>query len=278
MLYFIILILFNFGEAIYYDDYDNFGVEDFDYFENATVIDLSVNSSTPYQDDKAFFGAGIESLPEDITLEDLLSGEGFDLRYTNEQRFQKLRQFRRLFTFYLVGFRLRPAHLVQYGCWCFPRGQLIMGYGQPVDDIDNTCRNHQLCLHCVKMDTNHECDGNMQPYRVFGQIYQNGRRLLCKDPPGSCAWLACQCDVNMVTTIILAALRGYKPMYWRYNPARCNAIDRNHLFEPDQCCGKYPDRFPYHSDEKQCCRGKLFNPDHTECCPTSGEVRRLGEC
>ena len=47
------------------------------------------------------------------------------------------------------------------------------------------------------MDTNHECDGNMQPYRVFGQIYQNGRRLLCKDPPGSCAWLACQCDVNM---------------------------------------------------------------------------------
>ena len=112
----------------------------------------------------------------------------------------------------MVGFRLRPAHLVQYGCWCFPRGQLIMGYGQPVDDIDNTCRNHQvkrfqltffvqhnfkLCLHCVKMDTNHECDGNMQPYRVFGQIYQNGRRLLCKDPPGSCAWLACQCDVNM---------------------------------------------------------------------------------
>ena len=45
---------------------------------------------------KAFFGEGIESLPEDITLEDLLSGEGFDLRYTNEQRFQKLRQFRRL--------------------------------------------------------------------------------------------------------------------------------------------------------------------------------------
>ena len=45
-----------------------------------------------------------------------------------------------------------------------------------------------------------------------------------------------------MTTIILAALRGYKPMYWRYNPARCHAIDRNHLFEPDQCCGKYPDR------------------------------------
>ena len=103
----------------------------------------------------------------------------------------------------------------------------------------------------------------MQPYRVYGQIYQNGRRLLCKDPPGSCSWLACQCDVNMgkfkaaivyrlysivnnefrsVTTIILAALRGYKPRYWRYNPARCAALDRNHVFPPDQCCGKYPER------------------------------------
>ena len=114
-------------------------------------------------------------------------------------------------------------------------------------------------MHCVGIDTNHECDGTMQPYRVYGQIYQNGRRLLCKDPPGSCSWLACQCDVNMgkifsfqqmaltndftlVTTIILAALRGYKPRYWRYNPARCAALDRNHVFPPDQCCGKYPER------------------------------------
>ena len=41
-----------------------------------------------------------------------------------------------------------------------------------------------MCLHCVGMDTNYECDPNMQPYRVFGQIYQNGRRLICRDPPG----------------------------------------------------------------------------------------------
>jgi len=230
------------SHGLFYDDYDQLGYEYFDEIENATIIDLSVNSTTPYTDDRVFFGLEDEELNDDITLEDLLSSEGFDLRYTNEQRFQKLRQFRRLFTFYLVGYRLRPAHLVQYGCWCFPRGQLIMGYGQPVDDIDNTCRNHQLCLHCVGIDTQQECDGNMQPYRVYGQIYQNGRRLLCKDPPGSCSWLACQCDVNMVTSIILAALRGYKPRFWRYNPARCNALDKNHIFPPDQCCGKYPER------------------------------------
>jgi hypothetical protein len=55
----------------------------------------------------------------------------------------------------------------------------------------------KLCLNCIGLDTDYECDGNMQAYRVFGQIYQNGRRLVCRDPPGSCSWLACQCDVNM---------------------------------------------------------------------------------
>jgi len=213
----------------------------------------------------------------EITLEELLAETGFDLRYTQDERFQKLRQFRRLFTFYLVGYRLRPAHLVQYGCWCFPRGQLIMGFGQPVDDIDATCRNHQLCLHCVGMDTEYECDPNMQPYRVYGQIYQNGRRLVCRDPPGSCSWLACQCDVNMVTTVILASLRAYKPRFWRYNPQRCLSFDRQHDTPPDQCCGKYPERYPFHSVDKQCCKGKLFNPLHSECCVDS-EVRTLGEC
>ena len=32
----------------------------------------------------------------EITLEELLAETGFDLRYTQDERFQKLRQFRRL--------------------------------------------------------------------------------------------------------------------------------------------------------------------------------------
>ena len=58
---------------------------------------------------KAFFGNYEDSdhLPDDVTLEDLLSGEGFDLRYTNEQRFQKLRQFRRLVRINLSGSNYR---------------------------------------------------------------------------------------------------------------------------------------------------------------------------
>lgn len=274
-------IIFAFISKSYCFDYYNF----YDYDEqNATeeilqVIDLSegLDGNSPLRAELFDIPYPDAVLDGEITLEDLLSETGFDLRYTHDERFQKLRQFRRLFTFYLVGYRLRPAHLVQYGCWCFPRGQLIQGYGQPVDEIDATCRNHQLCLNCIGMDTDYECDANMQPYRVYGQIYQNGRRLVCRDPPGSCSWLACQCDVNMVTTVILASLRAYKPRFWRYNPDRCVAYDRQHIEPSDQCCGKYPERYPYHTGDKQCCKGKLFNPTHSECCAGS-EVRSVGEC
>ncbi|CAG5105659.1 Oidioi.mRNA.OKI2018_I69.chr1.g2333.t1.cds [Oikopleura dioica] len=264
----------------YYDTYEDYSELIGSVGENETYIktvDLSEGL------DRSFAArADLYDLPEavksgEITLDDLLAETGFDLKLSEEDRFQKLRQFRRLYTFYLVGYRLRPAHLVQYGCWCFPRGQLIMGYGQPIDNIDATCRNHQLCLNCVGLDTNYECNPHTQPYRVYGQIYQNGRRLMCKDPPGSCAWLACQCDVNMVTTSIIESLKGYKPRYWMYDPRRCTGYDQQHEMPPDQCCGKYPERFPYHSTERSCCAGKTYNPDYKECC-ASEDVRNLGEC
>ena len=38
--------------GLFYDDYDQLGYEYFDEIENATIIDLSVNASTPYTDDR----------------------------------------------------------------------------------------------------------------------------------------------------------------------------------------------------------------------------------
>jgi len=111
-----LLVFIEAVNSLYYDDYDQFGIGDFDHMENATIIDLSVNSSTPYQDDKAFFGdyPGQDALPDDVTLEDLLSGEGFDLRYTNEQRFQKLRQFRRLVRFCPINREIKGQMQIIY--------------------------------------------------------------------------------------------------------------------------------------------------------------------
>ena len=44
------LILSSYG--LFYDDYDQLGYEYFDEIENATIIDLSVNATTPYTEDR----------------------------------------------------------------------------------------------------------------------------------------------------------------------------------------------------------------------------------
>jgi len=40
-----------------------------------------------------------------------------------------------------------------YGCWCFPDGpeDLSGGYGEPVDDIDRSCKKLSQCYRCASM-------------------------------------------------------------------------------------------------------------------------------
>ena len=40
-----------------------------------------------------------------------------------------------------------------YGCWCFPEGpdEPLNGYGEPVDDIDKTCKRLSQCYKCASM-------------------------------------------------------------------------------------------------------------------------------
>ena len=48
---FLVFLLFTCARALFYDDYD-LGFEYFDEIENATIVDLSVNASTPYTEDR----------------------------------------------------------------------------------------------------------------------------------------------------------------------------------------------------------------------------------
>ena len=38
-----------------------------------------------------------------------------------------------------------------YGCWCFPQAAMFewQGYGQPVDNIDQSCKEYTTCFNCV---------------------------------------------------------------------------------------------------------------------------------
>lgn len=46
-----------------------------------------------------------------------------------------------------------------YGCWCMPTGanEITKTWGQPVDEIDATCRDMQMCYKCAKIDYGANC-------------------------------------------------------------------------------------------------------------------------
>ena len=35
-----------------------------------------------------------------------------------------------------------------YGCWCLPTGAGLIPYGEPVDNIDNSCKEYTKCYNC----------------------------------------------------------------------------------------------------------------------------------
>jgi hypothetical protein len=65
-----------------------------------------------------------------------------------------------------------------YGCWCFPEGpdEPLNGYGEPVDDIDKTCKRLSQCYKCASMKYGKEnCPSNT--HYEFTGIYDEATRM-----------------------------------------------------------------------------------------------------
>jgi len=183
-----------------------------------------------------------------------------------------------------------------YGCWCLPNGQhnLAAGYGQPVDPIDEVCKDFALCYKCLDMDFAGTCDPEKRAYR-WGQIRDgNGVTydLKCKDdytkgPNHRCKRYTCECDR------VLAV--GLGATWDRWNEsyhARWGGFDREANCEvncvgclpQDDCCGAYGSastdlaaitRRPYASSSPSsgCC-GDVFyySTVNQECCLDNGDL------
>ena len=70
-----------------------------------------------------------------------------------------------------------------YGCWCLPRGamEIGVGYGIPVDPVDEACRDYSTCYNCLySQSLGRACaEEDRGNYRMTGQ--QNpitGEKLL----------------------------------------------------------------------------------------------------
>jgi len=174
-----------------------------------------------------------------------------------------------------------------YGCWCIAHGEnpLLAKRGLPADNVDSVCKDHALCYECARMDYGHTCDPTQQGYEVIGNIdLVTGKRYLtCGSGNSVCQQSLCQCDKMLAEGLV----QTYAQWDEQYHISSSGFDGKNdcELPEPihdwgelDQCCGDYPNRAPYRSDNgnRQCCKDKTYHTYYLECC--NDQVKTKGFC
>jgi len=175
----------------------------------------------------------------------------------------------------------------EYGCWCRFGSHLTKGRGQPQDDLDQVCKDFQLCLRCVHIDAeidNYECSVHDEITQVLVDpkkmktnmnIYQT-----CQDSTtDECSKNTCCCASKFLSrwakTIISFLAPGDGAPGWSnenkhengFDLEKCENPDRNPKPRADECCGVYPTRRPYNTLRKNCCKNKnMYNPNVHQCC------------
>ena len=107
---------------------------------------------------------------------------------------------------FAVQFRQKQKFLGKYcfyGCWCFPNGagDLGIGTGDPVDNIDKSCREYSTCYNCMySANLNAPCsEREIGHYNVYGREDERSgdNMLICADDIGSCKRQRCECDLAL---------------------------------------------------------------------------------
>merc|ERR1719361_2167281 len=164
-----------------------------------------------------------------------------------------------------------------YGCYCWILGpdKGVIGGGQTRDQIDGLCGQLYKCYKCLNID--HGTESTLFNYDVSLIAHDNGEKeLVCQDGPNKDA---CTCDKAFADRLstISAQCKQDKENGIENSPFCPNDDFRTHngggVFDPfdesedgcfkngfgehhakDGCCGEYPDRLPFDSMNRECCR------------------------
>jgi len=170
-------------------------------------------------------------------------------------------QFREIFLHYYENAELMKVY--GYGCYCLNLGDRplsgIMTGVYPVDEKDMHCFEFTKCNRCVTFDHGPDCT----PEQVNYNFDIVNDEVVCTDPAGTCPNAICQCDKDMIT--------GFKEFLDVYNPSYSafqggfDSMTQCELKPKDpakpkakmNCCGEYPNRRPFNSNEFSCCDGEV---------------------
>ena len=163
--------------------------------------------------------------------------------------------------------------VLSYGCWCNFE-TTFNGRGAPLDAFDKVCQKWAQCTKCIEMDkichTDETGSHSSGEYDIKITKYDNS--FTCNMNDDKCTRSYCQCDSHMVDELVTALKedklnRDYVHLFGRFSPDSCQ-ITGSGGANPDQCCGEYPNRYPFVSRDgiHKCCGSKLFNSDYNDCC------------
>ena len=159
------------------------------------------------------------------------------------------------------NYDVTASELLSSGCWCqlLSANFINSNRGEPVNALDAACRKWHKCNQCTAIDDG-SCLGYQHNYGN-AEFDSSSKEYSCPSDLSFCQRNACSCDVALATE--LADLSGeYDEAYGEnFDVAECPTGNGNGTpnRQVDQCCGQYPERFPYASENgiRGCCNGKV---------------------
>lgn len=173
-----------------------------------------------------------------------------------------------------------------YGCHCLPEGSHVLGantYGEPVDNIDRSCKNFNQCYECAKLGNaasgiapDETCDGATRKYRfkLIQNLDDNSKSIECINKEGTCERNICECDKRLAENLAkwedtwdINRHTRQGDGTWKFNE-QCNKKGRGLFGRPESCCGNtFPDMIPQQKG-KECCGHRPYDPNNLDrqCC------------
>jgi hypothetical protein len=177
--------------------------------------------------------------------------------------------------------------LNEYGCWCYFDEDHGRGKGNPIDAIDEMCKVLADGYECAMRDAEDE-GTTCIPWEVDYTSAVGGTGLTIAEEcaqsnvDSNCAARACTVEGSFIANLLDAFISGnsinddHKHSNGFDIAVGCPVKKSGGGPSNKQCCGNYPDRFPYKTagGDRQCCGSRTYNSLTLKCCdPDSSTVK-----
>jgi len=175
--------------------------------------------------------------------------------------------------------------LNEYGCWCYFNDDHGRGKGQPVDSIDEMCKVLHDGYECAMRDA--EAEGaTCVPWEIdYTSAVGGGGSTIAEEcqvlnAGNNCAIRACTVEGSFVANMIEVFFGGNAI---NENNKHSNGFDQATVCATKkngggpankECCGNYPDRFPYRTvgGDRKCCGTRTYNSLTLKCCDSTSST------